>query len=360
VNIHYYLQIDRILAAQFVLVGTSINKHIIIAILHHNSIFNIMSSELSGALSSLNIGNNESKNEKETTNNDTDINTATKCTNCGKEGDGDSMNTCNKCDLVKYCNAACKKKHKSKHKKKCEKRAAELFDEKLFNKEPPEEECPICMLPLPLAADQITFHSCCGKDICNGCIRVMDESEGADLCAFCRTPVAKSDKEQIERVNNLMEKGNPNAFCMLAGFYAEGRMGLPQNRAKANELYRKAGELGCALAYINLGNAYYYGEGVEIDTKKTKYFFELAAMNGNVWARYNLGVIEGQAGNLHRAMKHCVLAAKAGHEEALEAVKQGFMGGVVAKDEYANTLREYHESQTEMKSEERDKAARTL
>ena len=59
-----------------------------------------MSSELSGALSSLNIGNNELKNEKETTNNDTDINTATKCAACGKEGDEDSMNTCNKCDLV--------------------------------------------------------------------------------------------------------------------------------------------------------------------------------------------------------------------------------------------------------------------
>ena len=42
------------------------------------------------------------------------------CANCGKEGNSDDMNTCNKCKSVKYCNAACKKKHRSKHKKKCE------------------------------------------------------------------------------------------------------------------------------------------------------------------------------------------------------------------------------------------------
>ena len=30
------------------------------------------------------------------------------------------MNTCNKCKSVKYCNAACKKKHRQKHKKQCE------------------------------------------------------------------------------------------------------------------------------------------------------------------------------------------------------------------------------------------------
>ena len=41
------------------------------------------------------------------------------CANCGKEG-SDINNTCNKCKMVKYCNAACKKKHRHKHKKECE------------------------------------------------------------------------------------------------------------------------------------------------------------------------------------------------------------------------------------------------
>ena len=170
-------------------------------------------------LCSLNIGdNNESNNEEmEAANDNNIINTAAECAACGKEGDGDSMNTCNKCDLVKYCNAACKKKHKSKHKKKCERRVAELYDEKLFREPPPREECPICMLPLPLAADQITFFTCCGKYICSGCIVAMEEREGAKLCPFCRTPCAKSDEEYFEKLNKLMEKGNADAYNQLAG-----------------------------------------------------------------------------------------------------------------------------------------------
>ena len=55
------------------------------------------------------------------------------CANCGKGGEEKSMNACNKCDLVVYCNAACKKKHRSKHKKKCERRVAELYDQDCSN-----------------------------------------------------------------------------------------------------------------------------------------------------------------------------------------------------------------------------------
>ena len=86
------------------------------------------------------------------------------------------MNSCNKCDLVKYCNVACKKKHKSKHKKQCDKRVAELLDKKLFKEPPPREECPICMLPLPYENKTVTFKSCCGKLICYGCIHAMEET----------------------------------------------------------------------------------------------------------------------------------------------------------------------------------------
>jgi len=67
------------------------------------------------------------------------LNDVSKCASCGKEGNSD-MNTCNKCKMVKYCNAACKKKHRKKHKKACEKRVAELHDEKLFKEPPPPEK----------------------------------------------------------------------------------------------------------------------------------------------------------------------------------------------------------------------------
>ena len=262
------------------------------------------------------------------------------------------MNTCNKCDLVKYCNVACKKKHRHKHKKKCERRVAELYNEKLFKEPPPPEDCPICMLPLPLDADQITFESCCGKLICNGCIVAMLEREGVNiLCAFCRTPGTKSDEEIIERLEKLMDKGNAYACSRLAGCYAKGRMGILQDWLKANELYLKAGELGCAEAYFNLGNTYDFGRGVEIDKEKAKHYLELAAMNGCLHARYNLGVIEGQAGNNQRAYKHYLIAAGAGFKLSLDIVKSGFRSGIITKDEYANTLRAYQKSQDDIKSD---------
>ena len=131
---------------------------------------------------------------------------------------------------------------------------------------------------------------------------------------------------------------------------------MPQDFAKANELFLRAGELGCADAYCNLGNSYYTGRGVEVDKKKANDFYELAAMNGNVHARHNLGCEEFEAGNYHRAYKHFILAARAGYKLSLDVVKDGYMDGDVTKDEYANALRAYQQQQDEMKSEGRDKA----
>ena len=61
---------------------------------------------------------------------------------------------------------------------------------------------------------------------------------------------------------------------------------LPRDLVKANELYRKAGELGCTMGYYNLGDSYYDGTGIERNEKKGKHFFELAAMAGGVAARH--------------------------------------------------------------------------
>ena len=61
-----------------------------------------------------------------------DDNAVSVCANCGKEG----SNICNKCKQVKYCNAACKKKHRHKHKKECEdhiRLAAEHADKYTMN-----------------------------------------------------------------------------------------------------------------------------------------------------------------------------------------------------------------------------------
>ena len=79
-----------------------------------------------------------------------------------------------------------------------------------------------------------------------------------------------------------MENGNAKACNALAGYYHYGSNGVQQDYTKANELYLKAGELGCAEAYYNLGCSYSNGLGVETDKKKGIRYFKFASIGGNV------------------------------------------------------------------------------
>ena len=281
----------------------------------------------------------------------------TTCANCGKdEGEIGHLKTCNACKLVKYRSRDCQAAHRPQHKKACKQRAAELHEKALF-KEVEPEECPICLLPMPKVDETLT-KSCCGKRICHGCIYTMVEREGNKfICAFCRTPPPTSREEEMNRIKKLADNNSAEAFYMLAYSYDVGMMGMQQNHQKANELYLKAGELGFAKGYYSLGMAYDFGEGVEVDKKKAKYYYELAAMKGCMNARHNLGCIEGKGGNHQRAIKHYLVSAKGGYDRSLDNVKVGFRNGDITKDVYANTLRAYHERQKEIKSDERDKAA---
>ena len=330
----------------------------------NDSIEDTAAKQLTVQIEDLSIKNKQGDTPISTNNADNTNNTKTTCAACGNEGEKDSMNTCNKCKMVHYCNAACKKKHKSKHKKKCDRRVAELHDDALFKEPPAREECPICFLPQPFDPRKAAFFPCCGKIICSGCIYSMvmeDIKKGKELeeplCAFCRTPETSSDEEKNRMLKKLVEKGNAAAYNKLASCYAQGTNGIPRDHQKAAELWLKAGELGCAEAYSQLGFLYYNGIGVEGDKKKAKHYWELAAMKGDVIARYQLGCEEGQAGNEHRAMKHFILAARAGLPECLDKVKTGFMYSLVSKDEFEQNLRASHERQNEMKSDARDAAA---
>jgi len=280
------------------------------------------------------------------------------CANCGKEG-SDVANTCNKCNSVKYCNAACKKKHRHKHKKQCERRVAELHEIKLFKQPPPLEDCPICFLRMPSLGSGQLYMACCGKLICSGCIHAADvrDKKRASLCPFCRTPPPASRREMINRYTKRMELNDPIAMSCLGGFYTDGSNGLPQNYAKALKLYHQAVELGHAGAYYNIGNAYRYGRGVEFDIEKAMHYWELAAMRGVVLARNNLGATEQIIGNVDRALKHFMIAIKGGNKMSLDAVKHLYKTEHATKEDYTKALGKYQAYLDEVKSNQRDKAA---
>ena len=139
--------------------------------------------------------------------------------------------------------------------------------------------------------------------------------------------------------------------------YRDGDYGLPRDQAKALELWHRAGELEHATAYNNIGNAYDNGTGVERDKTKATYYYELAAMNGSVYARHNLGCNEWQAGNIDRALKHFMIAVRDGESRSLKSIKLMYKNGLATKDDYANALRSYQAYLDEIKSDQRDEAA---
>ena len=182
------------------------------------------------------------------------------CANCGKEG-SDVSNICNKCKQVTYCNASCKKKHRHKHKKDCEEHvrlaaehAAELHDIELFKQPPPEEDCPICFIRLPLHVTGWKYQSCCGKVICSGCFNspIYDNQGNTvdnQMCAFCRTPTPKSLEEAKERHAVRVEGGDAIAIYNQGVCCRDGTLGFPQDHTKALELFHRAGGLGSAQRF---------------------------------------------------------------------------------------------------------------
>lgn len=244
----------------------------------------------------------------------------------------------------------------------------DISDDKLFADPPPNEDCSICMLPMPfsIAACGVTtsYQSCCGKILCGGCMlatdAVIEKGKMKDCCAFCRVPPPKSNKELMKRIKRRMKLNDPGSFYLMGTYYYQGERGLPQSKKKATELWIQAAELGHLEAHHSLSLLYLDGESVEKDMEKAIHHWELAAIGGHVQSRHNLGTNEIEkwnykqnSNNMYRAMKHFTIAARAGLDESLKQVGMAYRYGYVTKDEYAKTLRAHKDSIDEMKSEQR-------
>jgi len=239
----------------------------------------------------------------------------------------------------------------------------EISDEQLFAPPPPSEDCPICFIRIPTLSPTGKKHmTCCGKVICSGCMHApVYDSQGNEVseekCPFCRTLYPITDEEAMERLKKRVEANDPIALFNRGNYYRKGRHGFSQSYTKALKLYHKAGELGCSLAYCNVGWAFDHGRGVDVDKKKALYYYELAAMRGDECARYNLGQVEWRAGNMERAFRHFMIAISSGDSDCLETIKRLYSDGQATKEVYTKALRAYQAYLFEIKSDARDKAA---
>ena len=264
--------------------------------------------------------------------------------------------------------------------------SAAAEDDALFQ-EPTREECPLCLLPMPLFPAHTQYQPCCGTVICLGCLYSVCHARTTEgnPCPFCRTDCVKKFSESHERMQKRLEANNDgDAFAAQATYIFFGTMDMPKDEEKGMELYFRAAELGHGGAQSFLGFSHEAGEhGVKRDAKKAIEYHKLAAMSGNVESRHRLGINEGGRayetfaartgklnmgidrgapgvkfegrGDMKRAMKHFIISASAGYDGSLAVLKEGFAEGHVTKKEYEKTLRAYQMSCSELNSEQRDK-----
>jgi len=216
----------------------------------------------------------------------------------------------------------------------------------IFAPIPEKEECPICMIPLPITRNEILFMSCCGKDICNGCVHkhIMTEmkknKQTEYKCAFCCQPPQKSDIKALKR---LMKKNNPHAFMAMAEKYVSGDDGVIQSETRSLEMRIRAAELGHTRAYLLIGEYYLEGNAVEHDYSKALVFWEIAAKKGEIHAHVQL-------------IEHMKVAASAGDQDSMDDLMTKYKEKFLSKDDITQTLRAFQASSNAIKSKDRDEA----
>ena len=267
-----------------------------------------------------------------------------------------NLKTCAACKTVKYCSLACQKRHRPSHKKECRARAAQLFDEGLFEQPPPAEDCAICFLQLPYDGGEINsqYQSCCGKSLCHGCMHGV--RFGNDLCPFCRKPTTNTHDDENQRCTKRMKAGDAEAFMTMGMRYLLGQFGLAQDMDRGFELLLRAAELGSAKAHYNLAVFYTNGQHVPRNTKKAVFHNQQAAMGGHMKARHNLGFDEMELCKWDRAIKHWMIAAASGDKLSLSKMQFVFTQGHATKAQYESALRAYQSYQEETQSDQRTRS----
>ena len=168
---------------------------------------------------------------------------------------------------------------------------------------PSIDECPVCMLPLPLDGTDAYYCACCGKTMCYGCLydqAQVDMKEGRlQICYYDLVPVDKKDRKPrihicpfcrteagntLKQDRKLAKAGHHHAIFRIGWKHFYGQRGLHQNRQEGIKWYSRAAEAGSSHAAFALGSCYLEGDGVENDTDRALEYFQKAADLGGVLA----------------------------------------------------------------------------
>ena len=231
------------------------------------------------------------------------------------------------------------------------------------------EECPMCLVPLPINEGEIIFNECCGKRICQGCFYNIFKTEIMKgitehnwkmktkeefKCAYCR----QSSTNIIKELKRLMKRNNTQAFIQMADKYKSGVEGVIQSNTKSLEMYICAAELGCADAYVSIGLYFIEGLVVEQDSSKASEFWEVGAKKGSVSAHKYLARFHWKVnGNAQLMIDHLKVAASAGDQASMDNLMVNYkQTSLVSKEDLTQTLRAFQASINELRNKDRDEA----
>jgi len=227
------------------------------------------------------------------------------------------------------------------------------------------EECPICMIPLPIDDIAMAFFECCGKRLCMGCVyksKITDSRKNKnevpkheEKCAFCRKPIVTAFKHRMKLLKKRIKNDDANACTVLAALHETGQAVL-QSNTKSLEMYIRAAELGHVDAFAKLGYYYQDGIGVELDLSKAIEFYGVGAKKGSVNAHNQLAMFHGKNGDDCKSLKHLKVAASTGNQLSMDTLMMYYKAKAFSKEDLAQTLRSFQSSRNEMKSKDRDDA----
>lgn len=152
------------------------------------------------------------------------------------------------------------------------------------------------------------------------------------MCPFCRT--SRSTDDASKQITKRAEKNDTNALVYVAGkHYSEGK------HKYAFDTFKKAAQLGDAVAHYLLSTMYMNGHGVKKDDNLATHHLEVAAIGGHPEARYILGKKSKKKNDHEKAVKHWSIAANHGHYASVEALLEAYKKKEVSKDDLESALR---------------------
>eukprot|EP00984_Skeletonema_dohrnii_P013064 scaffold5382_cov79-Skeletonema_dohrnii-CCMP3373.AAC.3 len=82
----------------------------------------------------------------------------------------------------------------------------------------------------------------------------------------------------------------------------------------------------------------------------------MAAIGGHTFARHNLGCLEDANGRDERAIKHWIIAATLGVDNAVKCLRDRYIDGLVCKEDFAAALRAHQAAIDATKRSQREAA----